>query len=141
MHEGGDEVTVTARLRDAMNGHDLDALLDCFHEDYRSEQPVHPGRGFGGRAQVRDNWSEIFAGVPDFTAALASYCEAEDQTWSEWRWTGTRTDGSALDMAGVGIFGVRDGRIAWGRLYVEPVQTAQETIHEAVQQMTRRPPP
>lgn len=137
----GDDVPVTARLRDAMNDHDVDALIDCFHEDYRSEQPVHPGRGFGGRAQVGANWSAIFAGVPDFAAALVSYCASEGQHWSEWRWTGTRTDGSALDMAGVGIFGVRDDRITWGRLYVEPVQAAEETIHEAVQQMTSRPPP
>lgn len=120
-----------------MNGHDIDAFVDCFHEDYRSEQPVHPGRGFGGRAQVRANWSAIFAEVPDFAADLVSSCEAEGQQWSEWRWTGTRTDGSALDMAGVTVFGIRDGRIAWGRLYVEPVQASEETIHEAVRRMTR----
>lgn len=134
-------MTVTARLRDAMNTHDIDAFVGCFHEDYRSEQPVHPGRGFGGRTQVRANWSAIFAAVPDFNAALVSYCQAEGQEWSEWRWTGTRTDGSTLDVAGVTVFGVRDGRIAWGRLYVEPVQAVEETINEAVQRMTRHAPP
>lgn len=130
-------MTVAVQLHDAMNRHDIDAFVGCFHEDYRSEQPVHPGRGFGGRAQVRTNWSAIFTDVPDFAAALVSDCQAEGQVWSEWRWTGTRTDGSVLDMAGVTVFGVRDGRIAWGRLYVEPVQTAEETIDKAVQQMTR----
>lgn len=129
-------MTVTTRLRDAMNAHDIDAFVACFHEDYRSEQPAHPGRGFGGRAQVQANWSAIFAGVPDFSAVLLSSCEAEGQQWSEWRWTGTRGDGSILDMTGVTVFGVRDGRIAWGRLYVEPVQAEEETIQEAVQQMT-----
>lgn len=124
-----------------MNRHDIEAFVDCFHEDYRSEQPVHPGRGFGGRAQVRANWSAIFDGVPDFAAALVNYCEAEAQQWSEWRWTGTRADGSALDMAGVTVLGIRDGRIAWGRLYVEPVQAAEQTIHEAVQRMTRQAAP
>lgn len=129
-------VAVTTRLRDAMNNHDLDAFLDCFHEDYRSEQPVHPGRGFGGRDQVRANWSAIFSGVGDFAADLVSLCQDDGREWSEWRWTGTRQDGSILDMAGVIIAGVRDGRIAWGRLYVEPVQAAEETIDEAVQRMT-----
>jgi hypothetical protein len=44
-------MAVTTRLQDAMNTHYLEALLDCFHEDYRSEQPVHPGRGFGGETK------------------------------------------------------------------------------------------
>lgn len=107
----------TARLWDAMNGRDLEAFLDCFHEDYRSEQPVHPGRGFGGRDQVRANWSAIFAGVDDFAADLVSHCQDDRQEWAEWRWTGTRPDGSILDMAGVIIVGVRDGRIAWPPLH------------------------
>lgn len=128
-------MAVVTRLRDAMNGHDLEAFLECFHEGYKSEQPVHPGRGFGGREQVRANWSAIFSGVPDFAADLVSHCEGGNQEWSEWRWSGTRQDGSAVDMAGVIIAGVRDDRIEWGRLYVEPVEAAQETIDEAVQRM------
>ena len=128
-------MAVTTRLRDAMNDHDIEAFLDCFHEDYRSEQPVHPGRGFGGREQVRANWSSIFAGVRDFAADLLGHCQDESQEWSAWRWTGTRQDGSVLDMAGVIVLGIRAGRIAWGRLYVEPVQAAEETIDEAVQRM------
>ena len=129
-------MALTTRLRDAMNDHDIKAFLDCFHEDYRSEQPVHPGRGFGGREQVRANWTSIFSGVRDFTADLLGHSQDESQEWSEWRWTGTRQDGSALDMAGVIIVGIRDGRIAWGRLYVEPVQAAAgETIDDAVQRM------
>ena len=128
-------MALMTRLRDAMNDHDLEAFLDCFHEDYRSEQPIHPGRGFGGRDQVRANWSAIFSGVGDFAAELVSLCQDDGRECSEWRWTGTRQDGRILDMAGVIIAGVRDDRIAWARLYVEPVQAAEETIDEAVQRM------
>lgn len=42
--------TVT-KLRDLMNGHDATALAALFSPDYRSEQPAHPNRGFGGHAQ------------------------------------------------------------------------------------------
>ncbi len=133
-------MSLAIRLRDAMNAHDLEAFLDCFHEDYRSEQPAHPGRGFGGREQVRANWSTIFAGVPDFSAELLGSCQAEGQEWSEWRWTGTRTDVGDLNMAGVVVFGVRDGRIAWGRLYMEPVAGTEESIDAAVRKMAGRPP-
>ena len=39
---------VIDRLVVAMNAHDLDAVAGFIHEDYRSEQPAHPGRAFAG---------------------------------------------------------------------------------------------
>jgi hypothetical protein len=45
------------RLTAAQNAHDLDGMLACFHEDYRSEQPLFPARTFQGIEQVRTNWS------------------------------------------------------------------------------------
>ncbi len=132
-------MAVAVRLREAMNAHDLEEFLGCFHDDYRSEQPVHPGRGFGGREQVRANWSAIFQGVPDFAAVLVRHCENGGEEWSEWRWTGTRQDGTSLDMAGVMVVGVRDGRISWGRLYIEPVESADEDIDTAVRKMAGGP--
>ena len=58
------------RLHAAMNTHDLEAFLACFDPQYRSEQPAHPVRGFGGREQVEKNWSAMFEGLPDFHADL-----------------------------------------------------------------------
>ncbi len=52
--------SVIARLHNAQNEHSLEAFVECFAPNYQSEQPVHPGRGFGGREQVRKNWSSIF---------------------------------------------------------------------------------
>jgi hypothetical protein len=43
---------VIDRLAVAMNAHDLDAVAGLIHEEYRSEQPAHPGRAFTGRAQM-----------------------------------------------------------------------------------------
>jgi len=126
---------VVERLHDAMNARDIEAFVACFHEDYRSEQPVHPDRAFSGREQVRENWSAIFAGVPDFTADLVAATADGDTEWSEWRWRGTHADGSRLDMAGVIIFGVRAERMAWARLYVEPVEAAGAGIDSAVRGM------
>ena len=53
------------RLCRAINDHDLDTLVDCFAADYVNETPVHPTRGFVGRAQVRRNWEQILAFVPE----------------------------------------------------------------------------
>ncbi len=94
-----------------------------------------PAAASGADDQVRTNWSTIFAAVPDFTAELRSHCRGQGHEWSEWVWTGTRSDGSALNMAGVILAGVRADRIAWGRLYIEPVEAADEGIDAAVKKM------
>lgn len=111
------------RLRRAIDGHDLDELAACFAPDYRSEFPAHPDRAFGGHEQMRKNWTRIFAAVPDIEAVLLRSAVAGDTAWAEWEWHGTRADGAPHVMRGVTIQGVESGRVAWVRLYMEPVQT------------------
>jgi ketosteroid isomerase-like protein len=130
---------VAERLRDAMTARDIEAFVACFDEEYESEQPVHPDRAFRGRDQVRSNWSAIFEGVPDFTAELIATSVEGDTEWSEWRWRGTQSDGTPLDMAGVIVGGVRDGRLAWARLYVEPVEQGGAGIDAAVRDISGDP--
>jgi ketosteroid isomerase-like protein len=127
---------VAERLSAAMNAHDIEAFAACFDQEYESEQPVHPDRAFRGRDQVRRNWSAIFEGVPDFTAELISASVEGDTEWSEWRWRGTQSDGTPLDMAGVIVGGVRNGRLGWARLYVEPVERGGAGIDAAVRDMS-----
>jgi uncharacterized protein (TIGR02246 family) len=129
---------VVAALADAMNAHDIEAFVSLFAADYDSEQPVHPDRAFRGRDQVRANWTAVFAGVPDFRAELVATAVEADTVWTEWRWHGTHQDGSPLEMAGVIILSVREGRVAQARLYVEPVQRGGEGIDAAVRDMSGR---
>jgi ketosteroid isomerase-like protein len=124
------------RLHAAMNAHDVEAFVACFAEDYDSVQPAHPDRAFRRREQVRANWSSIFSGVPDFRAELVRLDAVGGTAWSEWRWEGTQTDGERLDTAGVIVLGVRDDRVAWARLYIEPVERAGAGIDVAVRDMT-----
>jgi ketosteroid isomerase-like protein len=121
-----------------MNEHDLEAFLACFHPDYRSEQPAHPERGFGGREQVEKNWAALFGGIPDFRAQLLATAVEGDTVWAEWRWTGTRADGSPLDLRGVTLFSAESGQIAWGRLYMEEVEEEGEDIDETVRRLSGR---
>ena len=122
------------RLAAAANGHDLDALAGCFAADYRNETPAHPDQGFTGRDQVRRNWEQIFAAVPDLTATVLRSC-GDEVVWSEWEMTGTRPDGVTLKMAGVIIFGVGDGRFTWARFYLEPVQAGPD-VNQTVRART-----
>jgi ketosteroid isomerase-like protein len=127
---------VIQRLHAAMNAHDIDAFLNCIDDAYVSEQPAHPQRAFTGREQVGANWSAIFQHIPDFSAELLRLSADEDTTWSEWRWTGTQADGSALHNRGVIIAGVANNRMTWARLYIERVELADGDIAAAVQRMT-----
>ena len=121
MSEPGPAETV-GRLLEAVNAHDLEAMVALFADDYRNEWPAHPQRGFRGSEQVRRNWSQIFAGVPDLRARLPRVVVDGDSVWTEWDISGTRADGAAFGMCGVVIFGVTDGRIASARFYLEPVE-------------------
>jgi ketosteroid isomerase-like protein len=121
------------RLRRAVNDHDLEALADCFTPDYRNETPAHPARGFEGRPQVRRNWQQIFAGVPDISAEVRWIADGTT-AWSEWEMKGTRRDGSPHLMRGVVIFGVEGDQARWAHFYLEPVQEGGPAIDEAVRQ-------
>ena len=132
--------TITDALLSAMNAHDVDAFVALFAPDYSSRQPAHPDRAFSGSDQVRENWSAVFAGVPDFHAELLVTAAVDGGIEvGEWRWSGTHTDGAPFEMCGVTVLGIEDGRIAWGRLYMEPVDHGGD-IDEMVRD-TYRPPP
>ena len=125
------------RLAAAANSHDLDGLVGSFDPSYVNETPAHPAQGFTGRDQVRRNWEQIFAGIPDLTARVLRSCVDGAAVWSEWEMTGTRPDGTTVRMAGVIIFGVRDGQFAWARFYLEPVQAAGADVNQALRQHMR----
>jgi ketosteroid isomerase-like protein len=128
-------LAVLARVTVAMNRRDLAAFVGCFAPDYASEQPAHPDRRFRGASQVERNWAAMFAALPDFRVDVLRTAAAADSAWVEWRWTGTRADGSRLDACGACIFGVRSGRIAWGRLYMEEIE-AGRGIEAAVAELS-----
>jgi ketosteroid isomerase-like protein len=144
MHEDTNESsTLLARLERATNAHDLNALVACFAPDYRNDTPAHPERSFTGREQVRRNWEQIFAFIPNITATVLRSVVNGNEVWSEWEHRGTRPDGSAHVMRGVVIFGIGDGLLAWARFFLEPVQQGGENIDAAVRRQVAaaHPPP
>ena len=127
------------RLRDATNSHDASRMAALFAEDYRSVQPLHPNRAFGGRAQVLENWSSVFEGVPDFVSELVALSVDGETEWGEWDWHGHHPDGSPFAMRGVTILVVRDGLVSEGRLYMEPVEFGGGDIDDSVEQLYKPP--
>jgi ketosteroid isomerase-like protein len=131
----GDPRALVDRLTAAQNAHDLEGMLACFHEDYRSEQPQFPARTFQGIDQVRANWSALLDAMPDFHAEVLRSAVDDDVVFVEVHWTGTRTDDTPLEERGVIILGTRDDRISWGRLYVDEVEPESADIDAVVRRM------
>ena len=126
-------LAIAGRLHDSVNRHDLEALVGCFAPDFLNETPVHPARSFRGREQVRKNWAQIFAAVPDLKADMVGCVSQGDSVWTEWEMRGTRLDGGHHLMRGVSIFEVVDGSFASVRFYLEPVEQTGVGIDAAVQ--------
>jgi ketosteroid isomerase-like protein len=128
---------VPERLHAAINAHDLDGVVACFAADFDSRHPAHPNRAFRGADQVRANWSQIFASVPDLSASLVRTAQDGGTVWAEWEWSGTRRDGAPHLMRGVTVLGVDEhDRIAWTNFYMELVRSdgadTPTAIREAV---------
>ncbi len=125
------------KLRDATNSRSVTRVLDCFAEDYSNQTPAHPGRGFTGKGQVRRNWAQIFAGIPDHMAILIASTQDGDRVWTEWEMRGTRRDGTPHLKCGPILFTVRGGLATAARFYLEPVDDptasddADTAMHES----------
>jgi len=120
------------RLVRATNSHDIDAVVACFADDYVNITPAHPSRGFTGSEQVRRNWTQIFAAVPDIEVGVVACAFDGGTAWSQWAMWGTRADGSAHQMAGVVIFEVEDDLARKATFFLEPVDDEPGTVDEAV---------
>ncbi|MDQ6716219.1 MAG: nuclear transport factor 2 family protein [Actinomycetota bacterium] len=127
---------VLDRLLEAVNAHQLDALVACFAEDYLNVTPVHPPRGFRGREQVRTNWSQIFAAVPDARARVLRRAVDGAEVWTEWEMDGRRLDGSLFRMSGVVIFEVRGDAVASARFFLEPVEDTSGDVDAHTRRVT-----
>ena len=101
---------------DAWNSHDLDRLMRLFAEDCvfdASGGDEACGRRFAGRVQVRAAFAEVFESMPDANWGDGRhFVISDDYGVSEWRLTGTRPDGSVVDVLGCDFLTVHEDKIA-----------------------------
>ena len=103
------------RFADAWNRHDLDALMSMMTDDcvfQASAGPQVDGQRSEGTQAVRAAYADVFETFPDAHWAGATHFIAGDRGVSEWTFTGTRDDGSRVEVTGCDLFTFRDGRIA-----------------------------
>ncbi len=105
---------------DAWNRHDTDALMAFMSDDCVFEASAGPdaaGTRYVGREAVRAGYSEVFATFPDAQWGGARHFVHGDRGVSEWTFTGTRSDGSRVEVNGCDLFTFRDGQIVLKNSY------------------------
>jgi steroid delta-isomerase-like uncharacterized protein len=111
------EVTpeVLQGFADAWNRHDIDALMGYMTDDCVFEASGGPdvcGTRYVGREAVRAGFAEVWTTFPDAHWGDARHFVQGERGVSEWTFTGTRRDGTRVEVRGCDLFTFRDGRIA-----------------------------
>ena len=105
---------------DAWNRHDADALMSFMTDDCVFESSAGAdvcGTRYVGSEAVRAGYAEVWSVFPDANWGSASHFVHGDRGVSEWTFTGTRTDGSRVEVNGCDLFMFRDGKIALKNSY------------------------
>ncbi|HSV83890.1 MAG TPA: nuclear transport factor 2 family protein [Ramlibacter sp.] len=100
---------------DAWNGHDAEALMRFMTDDCVFEASAGPdvcGSRYVGSEAVRTAFSEVWKTFPDAQWRTPRHFVCGDRGVSEWTFTGTRADGSRVEVNGCDVFTFRDGKIA-----------------------------
>lgn len=111
------EVTteVLQTFADAWNRHDADALMSFMTEDCVFDSSAGPdvcGTRYVGSEAVRAGYVEVWSTFPDAHWGNARHFVQGERGVSEWTFTGTRTDGTRVEVNGCDLFTFRGGKIA-----------------------------
>ena len=108
-------INILDGFANAFNAHDVNAILsfmtsDCIFE--ASAGPEVNGEKFTGHEAVRKAFDDVFTTFPDAHWHNARHFISGDRAVSEWTFTGTKQDGSRVEVNGCDLFTFRDGKIA-----------------------------
>lgn len=100
---------------DGWNRHDVDFLMtfmadDCVFETTAGKEVC--GTRYSGRAEVREAFARVFKMFPDAHFGQAHHFVAGDRGVSEWIFTGTKSDGTKLEVLGCDVFTFKGDKIA-----------------------------
>ena len=99
---------------EAWNRHDVDALMSFMSDDCVFEASAGPevcGQRHVGCEAVRAAYAEVWATFPDAHWGGARHFVEGTRGVSEWTFTGTRADGSRVEVDGCDLFTFRGGKI------------------------------
>jgi ketosteroid isomerase-like protein len=117
MAQSNQEVTkdFLQSFADAFNSHDIKAIMSHMTDDCVFEASAGPdvdGEKFTGQEQVKKAFENVFATFADAKWRLPRHFISGDRGFTEWVFTGSRTDGTKVEVTGCDLFTFKDGKIA-----------------------------
>ena len=100
---------------DAFNAHDTKAIMSHMTDDCIFEASAGPdanGETFIGQEQVKKAFENVFATFPDANWGNPRHFISGDRGFTEWVFTGTKKDGTKVEVTGCDLFTFKDGKIA-----------------------------
>ena len=100
---------------DAFNAHDIDGIMSHMTDDCVFEASAGPdvdGEKFVGKAAVRKAYEDVFATFPDARWSNPKHFIDGERGFTEWEFSGTKKDGTKVEVTGCDLFTFRNGKIA-----------------------------
>lgn len=112
--------SVVERFNDALNAHDIDAVMALMTDDciFENTFPAPDGERYDGQGPVRGFWEQLIAGSPNAHFECEELVAMGDRCVVRWRYTWSNADGDG-HIRGIDLFKVRDGKIAEKLAYVK----------------------
>ncbi|MBK5270987.1 MAG: nuclear transport factor 2 family protein [Bacteroidia bacterium] len=107
-------IAILDGFANAFNAHDADKIVsymtdDCIFE--ASGGPDVDGEKFVGKEAVKKAFKDVFKNYPDARWNMPNHFISGNRGFSEWTFTGTKPDGSKLEVTGCDLFTFRNGKI------------------------------
>ncbi|TFZ07137.1 nuclear transport factor 2 family protein [Ramlibacter henchirensis] len=100
---------------DAFNRHDAEAIVGFMTDDCVFEASAGAdvcGTRYVGKQAVKAGFTDVWTTYPDARWSAPRHFVAGDRGVSEWTFSGTREDGTRVEVNGCDVFTFRDGKIA-----------------------------
>ena len=108
-------ITLLDGFAKAFNEHDPDKILSYMTDDCVFEVSAGPdadGEKFVGKEAVKKAFEDVFKTFPDAKWSNVRHFVSGNRAVSEWTFTGTKQDGSKVEVTGCDLFTFVNGKIA-----------------------------
>jgi ketosteroid isomerase-like protein len=108
-------IAILDGFANAFNAHDAEKIISYMTDDCVFEASAGPnvdGEKFVGKEAVKKAFEDVFKNYPDAKWSNPHHFISGDRAVSEWTFTGTKPDGSKVEVTGCDLFTFRNGKIA-----------------------------
>jgi ketosteroid isomerase-like protein len=113
--ENKSTIAILDAVANAFNAHDADKIVSYMTDDCVFEASAGPdvdGEKFVGKETVKKAFEDVFKNFPDAQWSNPHHFISGDRAVSEWIFTGTKPDGTKVEVTGCDLFTFRNGKIA-----------------------------